>query len=114
MKKISVLFIVLILVLALPACGSRAIDNYLGGNGANQNQQQSNQTTDITRERALEIALEKTGVAKDDIRDLEIDFDNERGVKVWEIDFDYGNLEYSYDVNAETGAITKVERERDF
>ena len=47
------------------------------------------------------------------IRDLDIEFDHERGVKVWEVDFDCGNLEYSYDIDAETGDIIKVERERD-
>ena len=44
---------------------------------------------------------------------LDIELDKERGSKVWEIDFEHGNMEYSYDVDSETGAITKVERERD-
>lgn len=131
MKKLSTLFIMLILALALSACGNNANDNNLMGGGenqqndnshtsslmpstsTNQNQQQGNQTSDITRERALEIALEKAGVKESDIRDLDIELDDERGEKVWEIDFDHENLEYSYDINAETGAITKVERERD-
>ncbi len=130
MKKFSVLFITLILALALSACGNNTMDNNSMGSGtnspnqngsslvsdltpSNQNQQQNNQTTAITRERALEIALTEAGVKQADIRDLDIELDTERGVKIWEIDFDYGNTEYSYDVNADTGAITKVERERD-
>ena len=61
----------------------------------------------------LNIALEKAGVEEKDIRDLEIELDREREGKVWEIDFDHGNLEYSYDVDAANGGITEVERERD-
>ena len=91
MKKLSVLLVALILILALSAC----------------------EKSSITRERALEIALEEAGVAETDIWDLDIELDQERGAKVWEIDFEHGNMEYSYDVNAESGDITKVERERD-
>ena len=70
-------------------------------------------TVTITREKALEIALQTAGLNENDIRDLEIELDNERTVTVWEVDFDHKNLEYSYDINAQTGAITKTERERD-
>ena len=91
MKKLSVLLVALILILALSAC----------------------EKSSITRERALEIALEEAGVAETDNWDLDIELDQERGAKVWEIDFEHGNMEYSYDVNAESGDITKVERERD-
>lgn len=78
-----------------------------------KNEQQNGQTAEITREKALEIALKKAGVKRADIRDLDIELDTERGIKVWEVDFECGNLEYSYEINAATGAVTKVERERD-
>ena len=80
-EKLSVLFIVLILILALSACGS------------------------ITRKEALDIALEKAGVAEKDIRDLDIELDKDRGAKVWGIDFEHGNMEYSYDVDAVSGEV---------
>ncbi len=128
MKKLSVLFITLILTFALSACGRNAMDNNSMNGGTNSpntnsNSQDSNLTpsnptsdnlsSEITREKALEIAFEKAGVKQTDVRDLEVELDTENGVKVWEIDFDYKNEEYSYDVNAKTGAITKTERERD-
>ena len=133
MKKLSVLFITLILTFALSACGRNAMDNNSinGGtnshnsnsnNNSNNNSQNStltpstptneNLSNEITREKALEIAFEKAGVKQADVRDLEIELDTENGVKVWEIDFEHKNLEYSYDVNAQSGAITKTERER--
>lgn len=97
-EKILAISIVLIVALALSACGGRAVND---------------SSSTITRERALEIALDKAGVKQSDICDLDIDLDRERGTTVWEVDFDHGNLEYSYDIDAETGDITKVERERD-
>ena len=42
---------------------------------------------------------------------IEAELDRERGYMYWEVDFNYQNQEYSYDVNAETGDITKVECE---
>ena len=39
--------------------------------------------------------------------------DWERGTKVWEIKFFQGGMEYEYDINAETGAIMKFERDWD-
>lgn len=133
MKKLLALFLALLFVFALSACGNNVNHKSFISNGANQqnqsdnsqastvtatdssnqNQQQGNQTTAITREKALEIVLEKAGVNQAEIHDLDIELDTERGVKIWEVDFEHGNLEYSYDVNAKTGAVTKVESEID-
>lgn len=66
---------------------------------------------ELSADEALDIALEQAGVTRADIRDLENNLDTENGVLVYEIDFEAGNTEYSYDVNATTGEIT--ERDRD-
>ena len=112
MKKIFVLTLTLTLILTLAACGNNVSTPNTTNSIANQGQINNNKVT-ITREKALEIALQKAGLTESDIRDLDIELDKERGVTVWEVDFDHQNLEYSYDVNADTGAITKAERERD-
>ncbi len=127
MKKRLTISIVFVLILALSACGNPAASGanqttsaatslaaeQNPSNQAGQNQQQNTPGTAISREKALEIALGQAGVNQTDIRDLDIELDRERGLTVWEVDFDHGNLEYSYDVDAESGAVTKVERERD-
>ena len=125
MKRFSAFFAVLLLTLVISACGNHATNTHSTGDNANAQKNtsqatashstsaQQNSSTAITREKALEIALEKAGVAKADIRDLEIDLDRERGETVWEVDFEHGKLEYSYDVHAQTGEIVKVEREKD-
>ena len=70
-------------------------------------------TTKITREAALDIALTAAGLNKENIRELEIELDTENGITVWEIDFESGNMDYSYDINAETGKIVKSEKDKD-
>ena len=37
--------------------------------------------------------------------DLDTDFDYEKGVLVYEVDFEYAGREYEYDINAYTGKI---------
>lgn len=70
-------------------------------------------TTKITREAALDIALAAAGLNKENIRELEIELDTENGITVWEIDFESGNMDYSYDINAATGKIVKSEKDKD-
>ena len=59
------------------------------------------------------MALNHAGLNKTQIYDLEAEIDRERGGTYWEIDFESGNLEYSYDINAQTEEIRKLEKERD-
>lgn len=73
----------------------------------------SQTNSELTRDEALEIALREVGVKRDEIRELEIEKDYENGILVYEIDFESGKTEYSFDVNVRTGAIVKAERERD-
>lgn len=135
MKKISLFLLTLILVFALSACTTNK--NAGGNNGGNNNpsssssdiasstptpnyvapsdNNQSNVTTDtkISRDKALEIALEAAGLKQENIRGLDIELDKENGVTVWDVDFESGEMDYSYDINAETGEIVKHETERD-
>ena len=79
-----------------------------------ENTQASSATaTLLTRDQALAIALQKAGLQKADVRDIDAELDRERGTPVWEIDFESGTTEYSYDINAYTGEVVKQEKERD-
>ena len=44
---------------------------------------------------------------------FEAELDYEKGVLVWEVDFDYQNFDYSYDINANTGAVILEEIKKD-
>ena len=68
----------------------------------------------ISQDEALAKALEHAGLKKDQVDFIKrIELDYERGRKVYEIKFYQGRLEYEYDVDAETGAIMKFEKDYD-
>lgn len=59
------------------------------------------------------IALNHAGLKKSQVREFECSFDNERGVQVYEVDFEYGRYDYEYDINAVTGKIIRWEKSAD-
>ncbi len=67
--------------------------------------------TFIGKDKALEIALAAAGVTKADVRDIEVEVDFERGVMVYDVDFENGKTEFEYEINAETGEIVMQESE---
>jgi len=66
-----------------------------------------NKSKYITQDDALAIVLKDAGLTKSKIKDLEIDYDYERGRLTYEIDFEANNFEYEYEVDAESKAIVK-------
>ena len=70
-------------------------------------------TGDIGHAKAKSIALNHAGVSEGKEYDMDIELDDEDGTLVYEIEFKSGNMEYSYEINAATGAILKHEAELD-
>ena len=68
---------------------------------------------DIGYAKAKSIALNHAGVSENQAYDMEIELDDEDGTLVYEVEFQSGNVEYSYEINAATGAILKHETEID-
>lgn len=67
----------------------------------------------IGEEKAKELALAHAGVTADAIYKYEFEMDYDHGVMIYEIEFSCDGYEYSYDINASTGAVVKQEKERD-
>ncbi len=67
----------------------------------------------IGKAKAIEIALTHAGVKRSDVRDLDCELDRENGVLVYDIDFEVGDMEYDYDIDAKTGAVLSSWKERD-
>ena len=68
----------------------------------------------LTREEALEKALEDAGVDRDQvdfIKKNELDY--EHGRKIYEVEFVKDGVEYEYDIDAETGRVMKRDRDYD-
>ena len=68
---------------------------------------------DIGHAKAKAIALNHAGVSESKAYDMEIELDEEDGMLVYEVEFKSGGMEYSYEINAATGAILKHEAEID-
>ena len=66
---------------------------------------------DIGYAKAKSIALNHAGVDANTVYDMEIELDDEDGTLVYEVEFKFGGMEYSYEINAATGAILKHEAE---
>ena len=73
---------------------------------------QSNNTVgDIGIEKAKEIAMSHAGVSGESVSFVKAKIDTEDGVKVYDIEFYSGNVEYDYEINSATGAIVSVDQD---
>ncbi len=61
--------------------------------------------TELTREQAIELALAHAGLTRNSVRELEAEKDRERGVLVYEIEFEHGKTEYEYEIRISDGVI---------
>jgi len=75
-------------------------------------QPQSNNTAgDIGIEKANEIAISHAGLSSGSVSFVKAKIDTEDGVKVYDIEFYSGNVEYDYEINAATGAIVSFDQD---
>ena len=134
MKRFWSVTMILLLLVALSACGQAAVDPTAApapsddGTPASTGAPTTTTTTaaspaadtpttftptvqTISRDRAVEIALQTAGLARDQVFDLDAELDRERGELYWEVDFETREYEYSYDILAEDGAVARSHKE---
>ena len=70
-------------------------------------------SADIGHAKAKSIALNHAGVSESKAYDMDIELDDEDGMFIYEVEFKSGGMEYSYEINAATGAILWCEVEID-
>lgn len=63
--------------------------------------------------KAESIALAHAKLKKSQVREYECKLDRENGIQVYEVEFSHGRYEYEYEINALTGKIIFVEKNRD-
>lgn len=66
----------------------------------------------ISKAQAENTALSHAGLKKSQVKFFECKLDRENGIKVYEVEFDYGSYEYEYEINALSGKIISVEKNR--
>ncbi len=62
--------------------------------------------------KAESIALKHAKLEKNQVKFLQSSFDNEKGVRVYEVEFNYGGYEYEYEIDAVSGKIIKAEKDK--
>lgn len=67
----------------------------------------------ITKEEAHAKALERAGLSAESVNRIKSELDYEWGVWKYEVEFRHQGFEYEVDINAETGEVTKFEKEFD-
>ncbi len=133
MKKIISLILCLVFVLSLTACGG-AMDDMTSDaksmadsaksgieSGADKAESAVKGSSDksmnlmagITAKDAKEAALRHAGLEESQVSDVDVDLDRDNGKLIYEVDFNSGNTEYDYDINAETGEVISADKSRD-
>lgn len=77
---------------------------------SNQASQQKQSST-ISRDEALSIAMNHVGVSSGQIYDLEVELDNDDGYTMYEVEFEVNGMEYEFDINAKNGSILDFEKD---
>jgi uncharacterized membrane protein YkoI len=67
----------------------------------------------ITRKKALRIALKNAGATRSQVYDVDIEKDYEWGKWIYEVNFNKGNYEYDYDIAVKGGKILRKNVEYD-
>ncbi|MBQ8323805.1 MAG: PepSY domain-containing protein [Clostridia bacterium] len=67
----------------------------------------------MTEDQALALALNHAGLTEEQVTRLRMEKDIDRGVTLYEIDFDHGGYEYEYEIRTSDGKILKQELDRD-
>lgn len=67
----------------------------------------------ISEEQAIEKALARAELTRENVRDLKCERDNEDGIVVYEVEFESGKYDYEYDIDAKSGKILKSKKEID-
>lgn len=65
----------------------------------------------LTGEQAKAIALDHAGLSDSAVHFVKVEFDYERGIPVYEVEFYVENTEYDYEINANTGEIISIDQE---
>lgn len=82
-------------------------------NKNNTNTQTNASSNLITAAKAKEIALKHAGVAAADATFIKAEYDFDDGVKKYDVEFNVKNVEYDYEINAESGKVIKSEKDID-
>lgn len=122
-KKISILCLSIVFMLALVGCGSQSTPD----TNTTETQTEATTTTQeqieptnstlndkegaINEEKALEIALNSEGISPNSISYSSVHKEIDNGIEIYDVDFAHKDFEYSFDIDATSGKIIEKDRE---
>ncbi len=117
MKKTISIFLTVIMLLLLTACGSRTTGNP-GHAGQSQTSNQTtalettatNESTPLTEADAIGLVLEKVPGSTED--QIIIKADRDDGRNVFEGELRFNGMEYDFEIDADTGVFLEWEEDR--
>ena len=65
----------------------------------------------ITKDDARRIALEHLGLTVDQVKDLRVDYEISDGVSRYDVEFQYGDWEYEFEIHGATGKILHFDKD---
>lgn len=68
-------------------------------------------TPTLTQEQARDIALQHAGFTADQVKWLRVEYEIDHGRGEYEVEFRQDRFEYSYEIDADTGAILSFEKD---
>jgi hypothetical protein len=109
---LAVLIIALLIITLLAGCAASAAGNPIIPTQAPAAAPSPTLPARITAEAAEDIALAHAGISREDLSYLRTEFDYDRGIAEYEIEFYHDGWEYDYEIHAETGEIRSWDKER--
>lgn len=76
-----------------------------------QKQEQNSNISEITVDKAKEIALKHANLTSDQVSFKKVELDYDDGIKKYDIEFYFNNKEYNYEVDSNSGDILKYEQD---
>lgn len=106
-------FVIAILTVCLMLCGLVGCTSRKAPQDKddNLNMTTGNESAVKSADSVKQIAFMHAGAVESDVYDLELDLDNDNGVKAYEIEFRWEGAEYDYKIDAVSGEILKAEKD---
>ena len=124
MKKLSLAAIIVTVSISLIGCTNSGVANNGNGNNTESSIQDSsesskqnnnvNNTGDISLDKAKEIALSHAGLSSDQVTFVQANKDFDDGIQKYDIEFYCNGKEYDYEINASNGQIIKYDYDAEY
>ena len=124
MKKLSLAAIIVTVSISLIGCTNSGVANNGNGNNTESSIQDSsesskqnnnvNNTGDISLDKAKEIALSHAGLSSDQVTFVQANKDFDDGIQKYDIEFYCNGKEYDYEINAANGEIIQYDYDMEY